>query len=280
MKRLLLGLLLCWAAPPLVHAAPAAPVTSTATPARQQLEEVLAHPAFHRWQRRQQRVEMPGREFKLSEQSWLQWFRDTMKETLRGIGDGVKAFFRWIGSLFRNVNPPRMPNLPDPTPLLGFLRIAGWAAVGVVGALLLYLLYRLLREGGAWQRQAAPITRERLVQALRDGDALVLDDQGWLDHAQQLAEDQDFRASYRALYLALLSGLHRRRWIDFRAQRTNWTYVRLFRGPQPQRGSFADLTELFDSVWYGRREPPAGAQRLHEMRQAVEQLTREQPDAA
>ena len=77
----------------------------------------------------------------------------------------------------------------------------------------------------------------------------------------------EFRAVYRALYLALLSGLHAANKIDFRKTRTNWTYVRGYRGPEPEKVTFTSLTALFDRVWYG--EQPAAQSSIPEVRRRV-----------
>ena len=92
-----------------------------------------------------------------------------------------------------------------------------------------------------------------------------------MGEADRLAAEQDFRAVYRALYLALLSGLHTAGKIEHSLTRTNWTYVQRYRGPGEERQTFGDLTALFDRVWYGRK--PADGNDLPTIQQKVATLT-------
>jgi hypothetical protein len=59
------------------------------------------------------------------------------------------------------------------------------------------------------------------------------------------------------LYLAVLSLLHRRQWIRFEPTRTNGEYVRQVRlceqAPPELHAPFQQLTELFETAWYGER---------------------------
>ena len=106
-----------------------------------------------------------------------------------------------------------------------------------------------------------------MAQALAEGEALAFQSPEWLDEADRLAAEREFRAVYRALYLALLSGLHAANKIDFRKTRTNWTYVRGYRGPEPEKAAFTSLTALFDRVWYG--EQPAAHSSIPDLRRRV-----------
>ena len=131
------------------------------------------------------------------------------------------------------------------------LKVLGYVIIGVVAVFVVFIVWRILQERHGSRAQAAVLSREQVREALDSGSALALDTPQWLVEADRLAREGDFRAVYRALYLALLSGLHSRGKIDFRRSRTNWTYVRRFRGEGQQRSVFAALTERFDRVWYG-----------------------------
>jgi len=120
-------------------------------------------------------------------------------------------------------------------------------------AFLAVLLYRALRQMRFQGEEARIVSRERVAQALADGDALAFGSARWLAEADRLAAESEFRAVYRALYLALLSGLHAANRIDFRRTRTNWSYVRHYRGAEPGKAVFSSLTLLFDRVWYGQQ---------------------------
>ena len=112
--------------------------------------------------------------------------------------------------------------------------------------------------------------REQVRRALEEGEATALDAPQWLAAADRFGREGDSRALCRALYLGLLAGLHASNRIDFRRTRTNWTYVRGYRGPEEERRSFAALTEMFDRVWYG--EMPVGAALATDVRRDVERL--------
>jgi hypothetical protein len=105
---------------------------------------------------------------------------------------------------------------------------------------------------------------------MESGEALAAESSQWLGEADQLAQEQDLRRAYRALYLALLSGLHRQQAIDFRPNRTNWRYVQQFRGHESQRQRLSQLTRRFDQIWYGHRDPePAAMQQAKAKVQAL-----------
>ena len=73
----------------------------------------------------------------------------------------------------------------------------------------------------------------------------------FLERAAHLAEHGDLREALRALYLATLVALDRRRLIAFDPHRTNWQYLRKMpRGET--RDAFRQFTDLFDHKWYGR----------------------------
>jgi hypothetical protein len=152
-----------------------------------------------------------------------------------------------------------------------FLHLAAWV---IVGAIVIYLAVVLFKIIGL--RPSANVARvlsqEQIREAMESGNALALDKSQWMEQARRLAGEQDFRAMYRALYLALLSGLHAAGKIEHNRNRTNWIYVEHYRGPAPERARFSELTELFDRVWYGRK--PAEGGNLDQLRLDVAMLTR------
>jgi hypothetical protein len=71
-----------------------------------------------------------------------------------------------------------------------------------------------------------------------------------LERAARLAREGDYRRALRALYLATLIALDRRRLISFEPNFTNRMYVR--RMPRGEtRRLFSELTRTFDHKWYG-----------------------------
>jgi Domain of unknown function (DUF4129) len=96
-----------------------------------------------------------------------------------------------------------------------------------------------------------------------------------MQQVARLEDEKNFRAMYRALYLALLAGLHAAGKIDHHRNRTNWAYVQHFRGPGEERDLFGDLTGLFDRVWYGHKLQER--RDFGELRSAVTRLTTPPP---
>jgi hypothetical protein len=80
--------------------------------------------------------------------------------------------------------------------------------------------------------------------------------------ADTLAADGRYREAVRVLYLAVLALLHRQRLIRFEPTRTNGEYVRQVRlseqAPPELHGPFQELTNLFETVWYGERPCESG----------------------
>jgi hypothetical protein len=207
------------------------------------LRQILSRPLYSRWRLRSDPLAGPdeaesGRLRKLIDE-WLDKLRGSLERHLpdAGLGPGAAS---------------------GPSSLPGLLKVVGYGLVGGVLVFLAYLAGQMIREYRGRGQPARVLSREQVREALAAGDALALAGPEWLEEAERLARAGDFRAVYRALYLALLAGLHARRRIDFRRNRTNWTYVRGFRGPADQRATFASLTDLFDRVWYGL-EAAAGA---------------------
>jgi len=230
------------------------------TRARKQLEQVLEQPAFRQWRRRANRA--AETDSPLLPDSWQHWIEDTARRTRDWIGD-------WFddGSSQPSANPGASSG--GGIGLASMLEVLGWTLLAAVTIFVLVALIRLFVSFSP-KRSEPAVTRQRLHEAMASGEALAAESPQWLAEADQLAAEQDLRRAYRALYLALLSGLHHSRLIDFRPNRTNWMYVRQYRGDVTQRHRLAQLTEQFDAVWYGRRRPEPQA--MEQARQQVRQL--------
>jgi hypothetical protein len=272
----LAALLLVLACVSLTAAAPgdqnSAPDSPHLQQAQRQLNDVLEAPAFQRWQRRQKRSETTGQNQGLVPDAWWQW-----------VSDQRQAFFDWLDGFFPSGQRSGGTAGPGGTgmTLAGALEILAWGVLIVVALFLLTLLFRMVMSLGG-RREPTPVSRQRLREAMESGQALAADSPRWLDEADQLAAEQDLRRSFRALYLAMLSGLHRAELIDFRPNRTNWTYVRQFRGQNDHRQRLAQLTEQFDAIWYGRQSPhhPAMQQARAQVRALVGDTTESDVSAA
>lgn len=251
----------------LAGATASTPAAATERPsqeaAREALREALGDPRFDAWRRDRVALDAGA---ELLDRPWAERLAERVRAMLRSIGDRVSDFFDWL--LRREPSPPGSDD-------------AGWFDAALLGSALWWLgvLAGLLVLAGLawclyllWARQRPrprrPARPAALAEALDRGGALEAEADEWIDHAAGLAaEGEDLRLAYRSLYLALLAGLHRRGRIRFRPSRTNGAYVRGFRGPSAgtaesgdgPRASFAQLTTLFDDVWYGHEQPdPAG----------------------
>jgi hypothetical protein len=162
---------------------------------------------------------------------------------LRKIGDGLKAFFRWLGRLFR-----------FPSGLGGSVGGGGnlffWVIlVGVIVAMAYVIAYALRqaakrREGDARKR------RPGIISEPEESAAASPDD--WLTAARRHAASGDFHRAYRAVFIALLLRLDRLGAIQFERSRTNGEYLRQLRARQPLYQLMSTLARDFDARWYGR----------------------------
>lgn len=247
---------LCWMA---------APAPAAETP-RRRLREILRRPIYQRWRLRQERAEVHEEE----KGGVWQWLSDRWSAVMGRVVDALADLF------------PKRRRPPPPTgdgaagageggtTLGDVMKVFGWTVLCLLGAWLLWLLFKYLRGVRRAGAGAHVLGRVRAREALESGEALALDGAEWLAEAERFASEHDFRAMYRALYLGLLSGLHAANKIDFRRNRTNWTYVARFRGPDDERDTFASLTSVFDRVWYGAKDP--GSLSLDEVKTQVGRL--------
>ena len=235
-------------------------VVSPAGDPHQHLDQILDRPLFRAWKLRQDGSVTNSLPSSWGEQEWL-------RKPFSWIGD----FFEWLfRSRTRRSNP--VSNLSAGNTLPAILKVIAWIVL-VIGVLVgIVFVIRMFLRPTTTIASANVLSRQQIRDAMESGDALAMAGAAWIDEANRLAAEQDFRAVYRALYLALLSGLHTAGKIEHARNRTNWTYVRRFRGPSDERDTFSELTALFDRVWYGRI--PAEGNDLSALRRKVETLTR------
>ena len=257
-KHVSLGILLL---SNLLCLAPRAAASSDAPEPHRQLDQILQEPAFQQW-KQQQNEDLPDLNMRVPR---------TWDDRVSGAWD---TFTSWLDSLFRGT--PRRANFSQPasadgSSLPGVLKVMLIVVIAAVLAVMAVVLIRSLRAGPPQGPTARILSRELLHEALQSGDALALGSGEWMDEVRRLAMQQNFRAVYRALYLALLSGLHAAGKIEHSRNKTNWFYVSQYRGPASERSTFSNLTDLFDRVWYGRLM--AVNENLDEIRQQVAELT-------
>ena len=205
-----------------------------------QLQEILEKPIYQRWKLRQER------ELKREESGWGKALSEMIDRMFEGLGNLIN---RWL----QGITPRQKPSWFSGFSIIDTLKIIAWAALILITLLLGIVVYKHLTQPQGVELNGRVLTREQVREALDQGAALKLDTPRWLQEASRLGTEGEFRAVYRALYLALLSGLHSDGKIDFRRNRTNWNYVSKFDGPDEQRTVFDRLTRLFDDVWYGHK---------------------------
>jgi hypothetical protein len=169
----------------------------------------------------------------------FQEFSDSRAQRLEQV---LARFFEW---LFRRRAPepralrPAGVSLPSIPPVL--FAVAGLALLVAVVAFLAVTNARRRRGDGASASASAGVD----AQDLRERPP-----EQFLDDAARLAHSGRYRDALRALYLATLVALDRRRIITFDPHLTNWQYLRqMARGEA--RAAFAEFTRAFDHKWYG-----------------------------
>ena len=243
--------------------------------AREKLERILARAEFQQWKRREERKMVDKTSFIERWADQLKWFDGYFS----WLNNKMFTFWDWIRDLWKRWFGSGRDRSPGESGGMGtaqLLQAAGWIVLISLVPLLTYVIVQVSRNTHV-PTSARILSRELVRDALDSGQALSLSKQEWMEVADTLQEEGDFRSLYRALYLALLSGLHQRGSIDFRLSRTNWHYVQRFRGTPADQQIFGSLTELFDDVWYGGREAPRS--RIEEFRQQVRTLLAQTGDS-
>lgn len=158
----------------------------------------------------------------------------------------------------------------------GLFTVVGYGLLIATGVFLVYAIVEGLREGGGEKKAVARRSGVGMARALVEGDALAFADTVWREEAERLLGRGEIRMAYRSLYLGLLSGLHERGSIVFATNRTNWHYVRMYRGEAGSRDEFSAMTALFDEVWYGLHDA-LSQQGLKDMEARVARLLAPKP---
>ncbi len=186
-------------------------------------------------------------------------FAEFEDERGRGVRDLIDRILAWLSrERVPDTTPQMGPKIPLP-PAGFFLAIGAVLLLGV----LLYAIATRSRDrkkadspGASPEEASKADPRERAPAA-------------HLDDAALLAQDGRFREALRALYLATLVALDRRRLIAFDPALTNWQYIR-----QMPRGDtrdwFARFTRLFDYKWYG--DEPTNAEDYRSCRELAARI--------
>ncbi len=191
-------------------------------------------------------------------------FREFEDDRGAGLRDLLDRMFQWLlrpQDDLPEMGGARLPTIPLP----------GASAFILIGVLLLLgvgiYLFSTSRREEARSKQVSALAA--VSEDIRDRAPT-----SFLDEAALLAEQGRLREALRALYLATLVALDRRRWIAFDPHLTNWQYLRQMpRGPL--RDTFRSFTRLFDHKWYGQEDTtPADYERCRAL--AADIVEREQ----
>jgi hypothetical protein len=126
-----------------------------------------------------------------------------------------------------------------------FAEAFAWSIAGVVAVLIIWKLYR-------WA------TVEHLVRAPRKIVPFSPSSktwQQWMKEARAALANEEFREAVHSSYWAAISSLESSgAWTPDKA-RTPREYLRLIAGSDPARTLLADISQVFEVVWYGKRVP-------------------------
>lgn len=207
---------------------------------KERLEEILSRPAYQRWRGGRLRDDEAG--------IWSR-MRDRIREWLSRRREREERKEEEVSPRRNRAREASSWGVPG----VELVNAAAWALFLGGAGFLLYIFFRAWLDRTRPRKRAAG-PKVAVAEALASGDALAYDRDAWRGEAEKLERAGDFRHAFRALYLGLLSGLHECGLIAFSSSRTNWHYVRTFRGDSGGE-RFAELTGVFDRVWYGREAP-------------------------
>lgn len=135
-------------------------------------------------------------------------------------------------------------------------------AMAILAAFLIAMGYHAWTRRGI-SKSPPPVPIAPSPSALPD--PLARDSREWAIDADGLFRQGRVAEAIRALYLAVLSFSHVRRWIDYHPSKANWEHVRRFSGPGSARTCLGSMTSVFEQKWYGRK--PAVESEYHRTRE-------------
>jgi len=180
---------------------------------------------------------------------------DTVERGLRSVGNAIERFVKWLREKLSS--PSTSGTGGPPGAALHWSVYAIMAALATLAAL---VVWRLRRAG---TKPARAMAAGGIAVSLQDENLLAdrLPEEEWLALADSCASAADFRAALRALYLANLAWLGRRKWIAIHSGKTNREYeleVRRKAREFPEaRALFAVNVISFERAWYGKHSVAA-----------------------
>lgn len=177
--------------------------------------------------------------------------KPTVKGADLGLRERLRRLSEWLRSEDKEPEPAqehmsRRRTFAIPTGLF-------WGIViGLLGVALAVIAYQVIKSRNPKDTKAPKLLKLAPQPSIEN--ALMRSPQQWKELAHEYFEKGDYTMALRALYLALLVVLHRRRLISYETSKTNWEYVRELGGGRGERPPFEALTSAFDYKWYGRVE--------------------------
>ncbi|MCX7887247.1 MAG: hypothetical protein N3B01_08375 [Verrucomicrobiae bacterium] len=191
---------------------------------------------------------------------WAQLVRDftaTVKGWLRATLHQWRQINRWLRERFGwELHEQKRPGTDNDWPQS--VRALLFASITATAAALTVLVWRFMR-----QRRVTPRTRSTpepgrsAVDAAEDNATLEQrTEDEWLDLARRLSAEGQLRLALRALYLATLAHLARRKLICMASHKSNLEYerelARCARGHSELLAAFRLNRAVFEASWYGQ----------------------------
>ena len=156
----------------------------------------------------------------------------------------LDRFIQWLLKLFPKPKPLSPGSAGIFSLIAQILVIA--LAVAVIGYVIKLLLPRLRRSSGRKKKEkktARIVLGETLTPDQTANDLIA--------EAEALARRGELRAAIRKAYIALLVELGDRKVISLAQHKTNHDYLRAVRDNQPLYSNVKQLTDSFETHWYG-----------------------------
>ena len=153
--------------------------------------------------------------------------------------DLIERIWRFISDL---LNSLRVPTMAD-TRIVGNVMQTVLFCTALLAVLaVIYVVYRRLSQ------LSAQTALSRRGQA---GSEAMLDADGWLGQAQQMAGNELWKESCRALYFSLLRRMAEREVLEFVPTRTNYEYWYALSRQKPLAVLFREMADIVEISWFG-----------------------------
>ena len=181
---------------------------------------------------------------------------DSLKSIFHAIGKAIDGFVDWLRSLFQIAGEPK----PGAFPKAGL----HWSLYVLIALVLFAAAWIAWRR--RWFVRARPKPAAPALEAVAlDADDLTADrlpEDGWLDLAARMMQEENYRFALRAYYLANLAYLGHSQFLTIDSGKTNREYElelrRRARGFDQARQQFSVNVLAFERAWYGQHDVSAG----------------------